>query len=226
MKQYWLALLFVCCSSIAFAADTGILQLKVRDSRTHFAVRSIIQGSGPKFFSIATDDRGYAEILLPVGEYELKIVASDYAPLSTHYPVESGKTMRAGAFIDPLVVPKEESSSVLDPLMRPGYTLLHEYVTDTETGRPLNGVLISVVGAGVEARTDQRGHFVLSIPTPAPDIPDGIGSDTVVYKKAGYKIIRIRNCGIASEDMGGTGIEMEKGTGVIDIDGTHKLMRK
>lgn len=214
------------CIAGASAGDSGTLQLTVRDSRTHFAVHAIIEGSGPRSFSIATDDRGRARIVLPVGEYQLRIVASDYATLTTHFPVQASKITGGGAFVDPLVVPAEESSSVLDPLIRPGHTLLHEYVVDGETGRPLIGVSISFVQAGVHAHTNANGHFVLSVPTPPPQIPDGIGTETLVYKKAGYKTIRIRNFGVASEEMGGTGIEMEKGTGTIEIDGTHKLMRK
>ncbi len=88
------------------------------------------------------------------------------------------------------------------------------------------GVSVSFVHAGVHTRTDANGHFLLSVLTPSPEIPGGIGTDTLVYKKTGYQTIRIRNFGIASEDIGGTGIEMEKGNGTTDIDGTHKLMRK
>jgi hypothetical protein len=146
--------------------------------------------------------------------------------MRTHYSVEPGKTMSAGAFLDSLTLPEEESPAVLDPLLRPGHTLLHEYVLDAETGRPLSGVKVCFVNAGVEAKTDSKGHFLLSVPTPEPENPDGIGSDTLMYEKAGYKTIIIRNFGIASEEMGGTGIDMQKGRGVIETDGTHKLMRK
>lgn len=128
--------------------------------------------------------------------------------------------------MDPLVVPPEESSSVLDPLIRPGRTLLHGYVVDTDTGRPLVGVTVRFIHAGVQAHTDAKGHFVLSVPTPPAEVPDGLGTDTLVYKKTGYKTIEIRNFGLAPEEMGGSGVEMEKGTGITNIDGTHKLMRK
>ena len=103
---------------------------------------------------------------------------------------------------------------------------MHEYVVDGDTGRPLVGVTVRFADAGVQAQTDAKGHFVLSVPTPPAEVPDGLGTDTLVYKKTGYKTIEIRDFGIAPEEMGGTGIEMEKGTGITNIDGTHKLMRK
>ena len=220
------ALLLACFAPLAFAGDSGTIQLRVRDSHTHFPVRAIIKGYGLTSFSVTTDAKGYGSVVLPTGEYQLEISAPGYATLSTHYPVEPGKTTTAGAFLDPLALPKAESPAVLDPMLRPGHTLLHEYVLDAETGRPLSGVRVRFVSAGVETKTDSQGHFFLLVPTPEPEKPGGIGSDTLMYEKSGYKTIIIRNLGIASQEMGGTGMDMEKGRGVIETDGTHKLMRK
>jgi hypothetical protein len=220
------ALFLVSVSSLAFGADAGTMQLRVRDSHTHFPVHAVIQGSGPKSFSVATDESGYGTVSLPPGEYQLQISAPDYAPLNTHYAIQPGKTTKAGAFIDPLSLPHEESLEVLDSLARPGHTLLHEYVLDEYTGLPLSGVRVRFVHAGIETKTDSKGHFFLSVPTPAPDFPGGIGSDTLMYEKAGYKAIVMKNLPIGSEEMGATGIDMKRGHGIIEIDSTHKLMRK
>ena len=202
------------------------MELRVRDSHTGFPVHAVIEGSGPKPFAVSTDDRGYGRIELPPGEYQLTISAPDYAAMSTHYPVQPGKTTKAGAFLDPLSLPHEESSEVLNTLIRPGYTLLHEYVLDADTGRPLSGAKIRAVHAGVETRTDTKGHFYLLIPTPVPEFPGGIGSDTLIYEKSGYKTIVMQHVGIGDSEMGGAGIDMKKGAGKILIDATHKLMKK
>lgn len=221
-----LALLLLCGASLAAAAETGTMHLRVRDSHSHFPVHAVIQGWGPKSFTVSTDSKGYASVTLPPGEYQLQISAPDYASLSTHFPVQTDKTMNSEAFIDPLSLPHEESSEVLGPLERPGYTLLHEYVLDAETGRPLSGVRVRFVHAEVEANTDSKGHFYLLVPTPVPDFPGGVGSDTLTYKKNGYKTVVMKNLPVGSEEMGGTGIDMERGVGVIEMDATHKLMRK
>jgi hypothetical protein len=225
MRSY-LAFLFACGASLASAADTGTMQLTVRDSHTHLPIHAVIQGSGPKSFSVATDDRGYGTVALPPGEYQLQISASDYAPLRTHYSVGRGKITKAGAFIDPLSLPHEEGSEVLDSLERPGHTLLHEYVLDEETGQPLSGVRVRFVHGAVKTTTDSSGHFYLLVPTPAPDFPGGVGTDTLIYEKSGYKAIVMKNLPVEPEEMGGTGIDMKRGHGMIEIDSTHKLMRK
>ena len=220
------AVLLPLISSFAFAGETGVMQLRIRDSHTGFLVHAVIEGSGPKSFSVSTDDRGYGRITLPPGEYQLRIAAPDYAPMSTHFPVESGKTTKAGAFLDPLRLPREESEAALDSLTRPGHTLLHEYVFDAVTGQPLQGVKVRFVHARVDTTTDEKGHFYLLVPTPPPEIPGGLGTDTLVYEKSGYKTVVMKNMGIASSEMGGGGVDMKKGDGKTVIDATHKLMRK
>ena len=220
-----IAVLLVCIVSVASAAQTGVMQLRVRDSHSHFPLHAVIQGTGVISFSVSTDDNGYGRVALPPGEYQLQISASGYAPLSTHYPVELGKTTMAGAFLDPLSLPHEESSEVLDSLIRPGYTLLHEYVVDAETGRPLIGVKVTFIHASVEATTDSKGHYYLLVPTPAPNHGCGIGSDTLVYKKPGYKTLVMKNLPISAQEMGGTGIELQAGVGKIVVDATHKLCK-
>lgn len=218
-------LLLACIAPFA-SAESGILQLRIQDSHSHYPVDAVIRGSGPRSFSISTNDRGYARIVLPPGEYQLRISAPDYSPMSTHYGVQPHKTAKLGVFIDPVSLPHEESGEVLNSLTRPGYTLLHEYVLDARTGRPLVGVKVRFLHARVVAKSDSKGHFYLLVPTPAPENPGGLGSDTLIYQKPGYKTIVMKNFGIGDRDMGGTGIEMEKGAGKIVIDATQKLMRK
>jgi hypothetical protein len=213
-------------TSLPIYAATGTLELRIRDSRNHHPVHAVIKGDGPSPFSLETDAKGYGTIELPIGDYRLEISASGYASLRTHYLVESGKTTRAGAFLDPQTVPGEESRAVLDPLLRAGYTLLHEYVVDADTGEPLRGVTVRLANAGLETKTDSKGHYVLSVPTPKPENPGGLGTDTLIYEKPGYKTIIFRNFGIGSAEMGPVAVDMTKGTGVIDEDATHPLMRE
>src|SRR5207248_3821345 len=77
----------------------------------------------------------------------------------------------------------------------------------------------------VETLTDSRGHFGLSVPTPRPTVPDMMGTDTLTYEKPGYKTVIFENFGISSEEMGGIADGMEKGSGVVRHNETHKLMQ-
>jgi hypothetical protein len=205
---------------------SGTMTFWVRDSRCHYSLQAVIKGEGPESFSVTTDAKGRGKIDLPAGEYRLEISASGHTSLRTHYLVEPGKTTKAGAFLDWLTVPEEESTEALNPLLRPGYTLLHEYIVDAETGEPLSGVKVRLVNAGVETQTDSKGHFTLSFPTPQPEIPGGIPTDTLIYEKPGYKTIVVRNFGIDPEEEGGNAVDLQKGKGVVERDGTHALMRK
>lgn len=50
--------------------------------------------------------------------------------------------------------------------------------------------------------------------------------DTLMYEKPGYKTLILRNLAVAPDEMGPSAVDMEKGTGALDRDATHNLMRK
>jgi hypothetical protein len=208
------------------AADTGTMTFRVRDDLTHFPIQAVIKGEGPTSFSLVTDAKGEGKVTLPEGEYRLEISARGYDPLRPSFVVRAGGITAAGGQLYSQVAPEEERPEAIDPLLRPGYTLLHEYVVDADTGDPIPGVKVRFVEAGVETETDGRGHFLLSVPTPRPKYPGGLGTDTLIYEKAGYKTLVLRNFGIGSDEMGPTAVDMLKGKGVIDKDATHKLLRE
>src|SRR3954452_9203827 len=204
---------------------SGSMALRVSDSRTSYPVQAVINGKGPKAFSATTDRKGYLKMVLPVGEYHLQISAPGHAAMKTHNVVQQGRVTSLGLMLDSETVPEEESQAVLDSMWRPGYTLLHEYVVDA-TGQPLQGVTVRLINAGLETKTDSKGHFYLLSPAPKPEFPGGMGTDTLIYKKAGYKTLIFRNSGLVADEMGGGSIGLERGRGAIDQDATHKLMRR
>jgi hypothetical protein len=208
-------LLLLALASFPLSAATGTMQFRVKDSRTHHPLQASITGEAPSGFTLTTDVNGRGSIDLPAGEYRLEISASGYNSLRTHYAIEAGKTTSAGGFLDAKTTPREESRDVLDPMLRSGYTLLHEYVVDADTGEPITGVKVRFVNAGVEALTDSDGHFYLSVPTPKPEYTGGLGTDTLIYEKPGYETLVIKNFGVASDDMGGIAVDLERGKGTI-----------
>ena len=219
-------LLLLALASFPVSAATGTMQLRIKDGRTHHPLQALVTGEGPSGFTLTTDINGRGSIDLPAGEYRLEISASGYNSLRTHYAIEAGKTTSAGAFLDAKTTPREESPDILDPMLRSGYTLFHEYVVDADTGEPIPDVKVRFANARVEALTDSDGHFYLYVPTPKPQYPGGLGTDILVYEKPGYKTLVIRNFGIASDDMGGIAVDLERDKGTINIDGTHPLMRQ
>lgn len=203
------------------SGGTGVLRIEVRDNVTGHAVPARLQFEGTKSLSIETDGNG--TVTLPSGEYLEKVSAPGYKTMwGTSLRVSPGRDNPvAGAGLDPVTPPEEETPEALKPLLRPGYTLLHEYVVDSETGAPLAGVQVSIGGG--TATTDSQGHFAVSFPTPEPPIPDGMGTATLTYKRAGYKTFVIRNFSVATEEMGPVAIKLLSGSGTIEEDGTHPL---
>jgi Tol biopolymer transport system component len=207
-------------------AQTGTLNLSVRDVTTHYAVQARVRLQGPEQVSIQTDDQGKASVLLTPGEYRIEVSSVEHQTLRTHYLVGSGQNLPFTVMLAPVNQPSEETREALDPDIRPKFTLLHGYVVDGETGKALSHVKVSFLDAGVSAYTDANGHYLLSVPTPEPENPGGMGTDTLTYRKEGYKTLTFTNFGVAGEEMGGSGIELEKGSQTITQDATHKLLKK
>lgn len=215
-------------------AASGSIEYKIRDSLTHHPIKTatiklIPQSIGTPITATA-DQKGHGRIIgIPPGEYGVEISAPGYKPMTSHDTIISsnGKIQDGGVVdLDSETVPEAEQDDVVAKLHRTGYTLIHEYVSDADTGEPIPGVKVRTVKGKAEATTDADGHLYLSTPTPAPTYDYQIvGTDTFIYEKPGYKTLIFRNV-IVSDDMGGgSAIDMQKGSGVQDIDDTHKLMR-
>jgi hypothetical protein len=220
-----LTLFIAFTAALPASAVSGVLDFQVKDSLTHQPIQASVAGSGIQTFSVSTDSRGDARMTLPSGDYFLEVSAPGYASLRTHYAVENGKNTLGGAYLDPKTIPSEEARDVLDPLLKADYTLLHEYVVDAKTGDPISGVTVRFLNAAVETETDAKGHFTLSVLTPKPENPGGLGTDTLVYEKPGYQKLTLEGFGIAPEEMGPSVVELRRGTGAVKRDAMHKLMQ-
>lgn len=206
------------------SAATGVLEITVRDANTHYSLQANIGLEGPQRLSVQTDDIGRLRLTLAPGEYRIEISASGHKLMRTHYKIGPGKNLPFTIMLDPESLPEEERPGVIDAQIRPGFTLFHGYTVDSETGKPLSGVKVRFVHAGVETQTDSKGHFCLSVPTPQPEYSGGFGTDTLVYEKPGYKSLIINNFGITDDEMGGVAVDLEIGKGETNRD-THPLMR-
>ncbi len=225
-----LAQAFFSGAVLAAPAATGIVEGRVKDAITHFGVQAVVKLDGPESLSFSTDSTGYFRREVAPGQYREEYSAAGYRPLRSHDVVVEGKITATGAFLNPETPPPEEGPGEIESRERPGYTLLHEYVVDGQTSEPLRDVKVRLVNAGIETQTDSRGHFWLLVPTPAPPpsrtFPGGMGTDTLIYQKSGYKTLVLRNFGIAGDEMGGVAVELERGAGIIDIDAAHKAARE
>lgn len=207
------------------SATTGVLRITVRDVDTHYALQANVSLDGPQRLSVQTDATGRVTLTLAPGEYRIEVTASGHKLQRTHYNVMPGANLPGTIMLDPESLQEEERPEVIDAEIRPGFTLFHGYTVDGDTGQPLSGVSVRFVQADVETQTDSKGHYMLSVPTPEPINPGGAGTDTLTFEKLGYKTVVFDNFAISGEAMGGIGLDLERGSGVIKQDATHKMMR-
>ena len=126
--------------------------------------------------------------------------------------------------VDPVAPPEEETAEAIAARVRPGFTLLHGYVEDDDSGNPLPGATVRVANGNAKAESDSKGHYYLSVATPKPESPRGMGTDTLICEKSGYKTEIRQNIGITDDDMGPVIWGLEKGSGQIIPDMSQHAM--
>jgi len=210
----------------AQSSTTGVLKLTVEDVITHYALPANISLEGPQQLSVQANHAGRVSVTLEPGEYRVEISAFAHKIARTHYSVRPGANLPFTIMLDPEIPPAEERPEAINAEIRPGFTLLHGYTVDGETGQPLSGVRVRVVQENVRTQTDSDGHYDLLVPTPVPENPGGAGTDTLTFEKPGYKEVIFENFVIAGKAMGGIALDMERGSGVIEHDATHKMMMR
>jgi hypothetical protein len=146
--------------------------------------------------------------------------------------------LTAQAYIDPISPPEELRDEVVKARRQPGHVLLHGYVADATTGKPLAGVGVRVceirdavtgeplagVSVGVRAvwaATDQKGYFALHVPEQPRKDHDWAPLVDVIFERNGYKPY------MSGNDFLGEGVyrvSMEPGEGTTSQDHRHKLL--
>ncbi len=172
------------------------------------------------------NDAGRASLTLVSGEYRIEASEPSHKTLRTHCNIGHGANLPFTIFLEPERLPAEELPESLNANVRAGFTLLHGYVVEGESGKPIVGVNVRMHHANVETRTDSLGHYLLSVPTPASNYPGGMGTDTLIFEKKGYSTEEFTNFGVTGEEMGVVAYGMEKGSKIHTHDATHKLMKK
>jgi len=211
-----------CCT--AAYADTGSLQLSLRDVITGYAVIGTVSFNGPQQLTVPTDENGNLTVTLQTGDYIIQTSPQGYSSFTTHYNIESSANPPMTLMLDSSGLPEDERSQQLASELRAGSTLLHGYVVDSKTAKPIAGVRVRLANAHVETRTNPQGHYDLSVSTPGEVSPEKMGTDTLEFEKTGYDEVVIQNFGIAGEAMRLPPLYLDQGGAVIYRDGRHKLL--
>ena len=216
------ALLCVFGASLLYA-DTGSLQLSLRDVITGYAVVGTVSFNGPQHLTVPTDENGNLSVTLQTGEYIFQASAQGYQSLTTHYGITSGVNLPGTMMLGSTSLPEDERPQQLSQQIRPGFTLLHGYLVESQTGKPIANVRVQLLDANVETETNVNGHYSLSVVTPKEPRPGVMATDTLVLEKSGYDKVIVENFGIGGEDLRLAPFGLQRGNSVIRRDGSHKL---
>ena len=226
-NQTRLAAVLLCTFlAVVSHADTGSLQLSLRDFITGYAVVGTVTFNGPQQLTVPTDENGNLFVELQTGQYIIQASAQGYAPLTSQTPVTPGSNPAITIMLDSTGLPEDEQTQRLAQELRPGFTLFHGYVVDPRAGKPIAGVRVQLLNAAVETETNPNGHYDLSVVTPKEVPPGLMGTDTLIFQKSGYDKVVIQNFGICCEDMQLPPLGLQRGNSVIRRDGSHKLSGK
>ncbi len=216
------------------AARTGLIEFRMRDFETGYSVPATVsyadlEAGWVNPLTVSTDEYGGVRLELAPATYLFEITAPGFKRLRMYLIIVPGKTQASKVMLSPETPPQELLPNVLNPKLRPGYTLVSGYVVDSITGKPLDNVQVLVRNAGAEARTNERGYYEVSVPSPPPVELEGVqlsGGDDLTFSLPGYKKYLARNLDFPDGQTAGLNLPMERGAGETEEDYTHKLKRQ
>jgi len=216
--------------------DTGVISFRARDFETGFSVPAtfVVQGAEqgrypPHTFS--SDEFGRLRLPLTAGYYLYEVSAPGYKPLRSYFQIAPAFPQNQDDMLDPISPPEEEQMGMIDSKLRPGYTLIYGYISDSKTGKPLANVSVHVEKAQADATTNERGYFELSVESPRAEMRRGVpfpglaGIDNISISLKGYKKYDIQNTDLVEGETSGWKLDLQRGEGVEQHDYMHKLRR-
>ena len=160
---------------------------------------------------------GRLHLLLPPGEYAISASMQGYDTIGMTLRVADEPLPPYELYLDPLEPPKEVTTQFLQSLRRPGQMVAVGFVTDEQSGKPLEGVQVSVIGHDVSALTDSRGCFLLQFPVrDSTGVPQRYA--TLLLQKEGYSTLRLEQLEIWSEGDWIGRLSMTLGNGIETRD--------
>lgn len=137
--------------ALRLPAGMALLVGQVTDAATGSGIPATITASGAAQALVHTDATGSYTLPLAEGEIHLSVKATGYLALGAEAVLEAGQ--RIG--FSPALFQEEvsEANATVE---------LSGRVLDAETGAPVSGAAVRVIGSAVLAVSDAGGHFVLA----------------------------------------------------------------
>ncbi len=190
----WLAL------AVAWASAQAWVEMRFYDSVSGRALEAevvLLHLPTQQTYSFRAPADGRLSLALPEGDYLLYAFHAGYTVAGFTLTVNA-ETPPHRVYLDPLTPPQEADWRFLWSLRKPGYMTVVGFVTDEQTGQPLEGVQVRVLNHAGAAITDARGLFLVQFP-----IRDVQGQAqpyaTLELRKAGYQTLQLQYVQLWSE---------------------------
>jgi hypothetical protein len=216
----------------------GFIVISVRDVETGYAL--------PAFVSISKEEDGQTGPIIdsfqvplgeivksyPPGKYIIELKMEGYKPMKSWFVIEAGTKFRDRYMLSPIESKMKELQKELQLLekaaIRVNMAVIRGYITDDETGQPLEGVRIVFEKTGIETYSDQKGYYEAFIPVEQRlrinDEEIKALQETIVFSLEGYKTRKEVNVLITANQLLRKNMIMFKGVGEIIEDRTPKLL--
>ncbi|GIV11225.1 MAG: hypothetical protein KatS3mg020_0716 [Fimbriimonadales bacterium] len=161
-------------------------------------------------FRAAPDGRLSAS--LPEGDYALSAFTDGYHPVAVTLTV-SAETPPHRFYLDPLAPPQETDWRFLWAQRKPNQMIVVGFVTDEQTGQPLEQVRVRPLNHSGEAYTDSNGMFFLQFPL--YDL-QGVAQAyaTLALERRGYRTLMLEKVRLWSEGDWIYRLTMQAGAGI------------
>jgi hypothetical protein len=133
--------------------ETALVRGRVTDATTGAGIGAAIRVNGSGVAGTTADPDGTFLVSVPTGDLHFAVTAAGYRPVDAWLAIAAGERL----LFSPSLVPEDAN----DP--EPGVTLSGR-LADAETGVPVPGAVIRVVGSSAMALSDSAGAFSVVYP--------------------------------------------------------------
>jgi len=203
----------------------GLLELRVRDSTTGYAVEGawVVDargGAAGRTYRLPANAQFRAEVA--IGSHSLEIGAPSYRAVTTKAVASSGDALPMTVWLDPVRLADDLRRQDRGAAEAPGSAIIRGFVVDRDSGVPISGAEVSLGSARIE--TDERGFFSVSMPVSSP-AGDALPSQSELrVGSAGHQAYVLSNLPLV-EGESELIVELSRGTGTQVQNDAHKLLR-
>mgnify|MGYP000299395460 CR=1 FL=1 len=208
------------CQITVYNAQTGKINFSVKNSITGIGEKAkIIITNSENNKKIETNEYGFSEQELPIGNYDITISSKGYITQNSHYNIEAFKNLNIIVSLDPEIYPTLKIIK--------GKAIISGFITDAKTNLALVNATIEATTQNIKTKTDEKGYFELLSPiyTQKNAEINDIKRISIKISKAGYGFLIYNDLPLYEDNLI-LKLSLKKGAGNDLLNYKHKLTEK